>query len=204
MKKIICLVLSVMFVLSLCGCGAPDLSPSEKLDLYITENGTEANNSYTLACPDAKAMIETSDFTIAAMKNLKGASKSEFTIVKSDSETTLELTDSSIADGGLKMERLITIALDGTFTYRNSLIMNGTDLGVYLEGEIPIETYNKENDPVITKSELATGAKLSDSVKKLLKDYINLVLDCFANELSKEDLSMTLADFGYVAYPTAE
>lgn len=201
MKRFLCIVLSAILVFSLCSCGKSKLTPMEKLSEYIVENGAQDDGKNVLECSDAKAMIENSDFSIAAMKNLKGSGKYEFKIIKDDSDVILDLVDSSIVDGGMKMERHITINLDGKYTFRNSLIMNGNDLGVYLEGEIPVDTYNKENDPVITKSELASGAKLTDSVKATLKDYINLAFDCFVNELSKEELGLTIADFGFTAYP---
>ncbi len=203
MKKIYSLLLVVTILLSLCACSSSKLSPAEKLEDYITKNGTESDGAYALVCPEAETIIENNDGTIASMKSLKGTTKTEFKIVKNESGVTLELVDSSNSSVGLKMERRISISLDGIFTYRNSLTANGSEFGVSLEGEIPVETYNKENDPVITKTEFSAGAQLTDEVKAGLKNYINLALDCFANELSKEELSLTLSDFGYTSYPVA-
>ena len=199
MKKLVAIVSAIMLMVSLGACQKA-LSPTEKLEKFIMANGTQAGEQYVLESQEAVKKIEACDFTIAHMENLKATGKTEFKVMQGADGISLELLDSSITDNGLKMERTVTIAPDGTFQYYNGIIMNGVDMGVRLKGEIPVATYSKENVPVITESELATGAKLTDAVKDTLKDYIDLTLDCYAVVLAQEELGMTMADVGYTGY----
>ena len=204
MKKLSALILIIVLMVSFGACSMLSKDPMEKVNNFITENGTQKGEEYVLEYPDAVNRMQESSFTIAAMKNLKGSAKSEFKMIKDADGISVELVDSSITDNGLKMERSVVINADGTFEYYNGLTMNGTELGVRLEGEIPVEAYDKEKAPVITKSKFATGAKMSDEVKSTLKDYIDLTLDCYAEALAQDGLGVTLADMGYAAYEVAE
>ena len=191
-KKISAIIISIALVLSFAACQksatteeTPDstttaaettteettvkeLTPMEKLENHIIENGKESDGTYVLEYPEIVDKIAQSDFTIANMSNLKASAVTEFKLVKGDDGITLELLDSSITDNGIKMSRSISLKPDGTFEFHNNLIMNGIDMGLYFEGEILPATYTKEIIPVIAKTELAPGAQLNDASKELL------------------------------------
>lgn len=222
MKKFSAIILAIALTLSFTACqkAAPsednaeetteivtttqapekELSPTEKLESYIMENGEQKEENYLLDCPGVLDKIVQSDFTLANMTNLKASAVTEFRLISGADGITLELLDSSITDNGLKMTRSVTLRPDGTFNYQNNLIMNGVDMGGYFEGEILPETYTKEIIPVITKTKFASGAQLNDASKELMKDYIDLTLDCFSLALSQSELGITLADVGYSKY----
>ena len=197
MKKTITVFLvSALLLLSACASS----TPAEKLDSYIMKNGTAIGEEYVLDCPEVIDTIKGSDFTIAHMENLQGSTNTEFQLIKGESGVSIKLTDSSITDNGMKLERTVSIAPDGKFEFKNSIVMNGVSLGVELKGEIPMETYTKENTPLITESKLSSGANLTDEVKATLKDYIDLALDCYSQVITQENPGITLADMGYSSY----
>ena len=176
------------------------VSSVKNLHRFIEENGVETDNGIELDCPDAAALISSYDFTIGAMANIQGSMKQTCTIIKNGDDISFRLIDSSITDSGLKLERSVLINADGTFEYDNGMVMNGSNFGVSLEGEIPVETYTKDKVPVITNSEFSAGGKMNDEVSATLKDYIDLSLDCYAKALSQEGIELTLADVGYAEY----
>lgn len=215
MKKVVAMFLIGLLLFTLVSCQESDdsstdaapadtssieLTPMEKLDAFIVENGVQKDDMYILDCPVAIQKIKERDFTIAHMENLKATLTVEFKLIKDADGITLNLIDSSITDNGMKMERTVTLKPDGTYDYYNGIIMNGTDLGLTFKGEIPSETYTKEHIPVITESKLAPGAKLTDATKEALKDYIDLTLDCYSVVLAQDGIGITLADAGYSAY----
>ena len=219
MKRISLILLSVLLILTFCSCSKSNtddtlkkeetvsekkeekkISPKEKLKTFIDENGTADENKTALVCADAAAIIADYNFTVAAMKNTKASMKQICTMENDSDGVSFKLIDSSITDNGIKMERTVYLHPDGTFEYTNSMIMNGVDFGLSLEGETVVETYSKDKAPVITSSKLAAGAKMTDSVTSTLKDYIDMTLDCYAKALSQEGLELTLADIGYKEY----
>ena len=198
MKKILALITVLAVALTLCAC-APELTPAEKLDKYITENGKQNNNETVVEFPEIEKFIEEQEFGIASSGG-KTTPSQNCRFVKKEDSTYFEIVDEAVTTGGLKMERRVTLALDGKFSYSNGLVFNGQTLGVQLEGEIPMESYNKEASPVITSSKFSEGAKMTDPVKELLKNYIDLTMDCLEKALATEDIGLTLSDIGFTAY----
>ncbi len=219
MKRIVALLLLASLVLSLCSCKEKSadvstaenataetvekkLSPAEKIDNYVMQKGVQNGEEYVLDCPEVAAKFSEYDFTISKMNgdNDKASLKCEFKVIKGADGIRLELLDSSLTFNGIKLERSVVIYPNDTFDYKNSIVLDGANMSVHLQGEFFSESYDKDTMPVITKSEFVGGASLSDTVKKVMKQYVDLALDSYSCVLADSELNLTLSDVGYVKY----
>ena len=198
MKKIIALITLIAVALSLCACGA-SLSPTEKIEKYITKNGRESKERLIVDFPEIASAVAEQEFTVAAMSG-DYAKNQTCQLIKENDKVYLEIVDEATLSNGMKMERIITIDLEGKYYFSNGIKYNSSFMGVKINGEVPVETYTKGDQPVITSSETSEGANVTDAVKKILKQYVDFSIDCLGEAVNSNGMKLTLSDIGFKAY----